>query len=94
MNYDSNYDYKIISEYEFDSKYLLSLNDGSKYNIINDDIEEIISSCTQFDSLYKYKAYYKIKNKFCFVKYKFVDDVDFAIDSNDNDKVKEMLENI
>lgn len=54
----------------------------------------MISSCTQFDSLYKYKAYYKIKNKFCFVKYKFVDDVDFVIDSNDNDKVKEMLDNI
>ena len=42
MNYDSNYDYKKTSEYEFDSKYLLSLNDGSKYNLINDDIEEII----------------------------------------------------
>ena len=42
MIYDSNYDYKIISEYEFDSKYLLSLNDGSKYTLINDTIEEII----------------------------------------------------
>ncbi len=94
MIYDSNYDYKLISEYEFDSKYLLALNDGSKYKLISDHVEEIVSSCINEDSLYEYKAYYKIKGKFCYTKYKYSDGADFVMDANDNKRVKEMLENL
>lgn len=32
MNFDNNYNYKIISEYDFNKKYLLCKNDGSIYS--------------------------------------------------------------
>ena len=122
MKYDENYNYKIISSNDFDNKYLLCKNDGSKYkkyilvfyeennvikseelpngdymdrysNIVsNYEVEEIISSCIEFDSAFKYKKYYKIKNKLCFIKYKYLDEcISFK---NDNEQVKQLLENL
>ena len=124
MIYDDNYNYKLISEDEFNTKYLLSKNDGSKYkkymfifykdnneikneelpnkdyldkynNVISTyEVEEIISSCIYFDSGFEYKKYYKIKNMFNFIKYKCDEDSSFLIGENDNEKVKELLENL
>ena len=122
MKYDENYNYKIISENDFDNKYLLCKNDGSKYkkyilvfykennvikseelpngdymdrysNIVSSyEVEEIISSCIGFDSAFKYKKYYEIKNKLCFIKYKYLDEcISFK---NDNEQVKQLLENL
>lgn len=123
MIYDDNYDYELISEDFFNTKYLLSKEDGSKYkeyilifykdgneikseelpnkdylnrfsNVLSlYEVGEIISSCANFDSGFDYKHYYKIKDKFCFIKYKYSDDAPF--ESHDyNEEVKTLLENL
>lgn len=58
------------------------------------EVEEIISSCIHFDSGFDYKRYYKIKDKFSFIKYKCDEDFSFLVGENDNDKIKEMLDNL
>ena len=120
MIYEKEYDYKIISEFEFNEKYLLSKNDGSKYSeyimvcyddngkitiekIYNKDslkmfnniisfygVQEIISSCDNFDSEFIYKKYYKI-NDIYFIKYKLNDSFKM---NNDNDKIQKIFEEL
>ena len=91
MVYDSSYDYKFISEYEFNEKYLLSKTDGSRYTkciLSSYEVEEIISSGNNFDSDYIEKYYYKINDR-CFIKYK--SNIKFR---NDNEEIKKFLENL
>lgn len=120
MIYEKEYDYKIISEFEFNEKYLMSKNDGSKYSeyyivqyddkgkiksevisnkdsikmfnniVFSCEVQEIISSCDNFDSEFNYKRYYKI-NDLYFIKYKLNDSFKM---NNDNDKIKEIFEEL
>ena len=86
--YKDNDDIK--SEELPDESYLDKFNNIlSKY-----EVEEIISSCTQFDSGFVKKIYYKIKDKFCFIKYILDEDLDYLIPNNNNEEVKELLSNL
>ena len=58
------------------------------------EVEEIISSCENFDGHFDYKHYYNIKNQFCFIKYIIDEDLDYLIPNNDNEEVKELLNNL
>lgn len=121
--FDANYNYKIISNYQFDEKFLISKKDNSKYKkylllVINDNgkkiykeveneniekenyisyynIEEIISSCNNFDSIFIYAKYYRIEDKIAFIKYKLLDpDLSEEFRKNDNDKIENILKEL
>ena len=110
---DNNYKYKIISDTEFNTKYLMCNSDGSKYkkyilvcykeddiikyedipdesyldrftNIIKKyNIEEMISTCINFDSLYD-ELYYFHMDDFYFIKY-LMDEEFFKMFESNND---------
>lgn len=65
------------------------------YNIVNTyDVEEIISSCINFDSMYDYLHYYHI-NDFYFIKYKISDDIIKNLKlEDDSAKIKKLLDNL
>lgn len=61
------------------------------------EVEEIISSCIHFDNEFEYKRYYKIKDKICFVKYKYLKETEdiFSPEKNkDNETIRKILEDL
>lgn len=55
------------------------------------NVEEIISSCDMFDSMFNYKKYYRINNKFCFIKYNIDKDDAFLVKNTDTDSFEDIF---
>lgn len=68
---------------------------SSKFNNILSihEVEEIISSCQNFDGYYSYMRYYKIDNDLYFTKYKDLEGSPFIGDNN-NEEIKKRLEEL
>lgn len=115
MKYDEKFKYAFIDKTIFDSKYLNSQFDGSKYkkyilvyykdnkeikyteipnksylhkfkNVIHTyDVEQIISTCINFDNIYESLQYFHIENTY-FIKYQADDEIIKLLNIRDDSK--------